>query len=56
MFGLFKKKSEEEVLQKKYKKLMEEAHRLSKTNRKLSDDKVYEADQILQQIDKLKQS
>lgn len=52
MFGLFKKKSEKEVLQQKYKKLMEEAHRLSTTNRKLSDDKVYEADQVLKQMEK----
>jgi len=56
MFGLFKKKSEKEILQQQYKKLMEEAHKLSKTNRKRSDDKVYEADQVLKQIEKLEQS
>jgi len=36
MFGLFKKKSEKEKLQEQYTKLLQEAHRLSTTNRKLS--------------------
>lgn len=53
MFGLFKKKSEKELLQQQYKKLMAQAFKLSTTNRKLSDDKVYEADQIMKKIDAL---
>lgn len=53
MFKLFKKKSEKEILQKKYEKLMKEAHGLSTTNRKLSDDKVFEAEEVLKQMDKL---
>jgi hypothetical protein len=53
MFGLFKKKSEKEKLQEQYEKLMKEAHRLSTSNRKLSDEKVFEADQVLKQMDKL---
>lgn len=53
MFNLFKKKSEIEILQKKYEKLMKEAHGLSTTNRKLSDDKVFEADQVLKEMEKL---
>ncbi|NHF61057.1 Lacal_2735 family protein [Flavobacteriaceae bacterium TP-CH-4] len=53
MFGLFKKKSEMEVLQDKYKKLMQQAHQLSTSNRKLSDDKVFEAEEIMKQIVKL---
>ncbi|WP_394746819.1 Lacal_2735 family protein [Spongiimicrobium salis] len=53
MFGLFKKKSQKELLEKKYRKLMEEAHRLSTTNRKLSDEKVFEAEEVLKQLDKL---
>ncbi|MGB5820186.1 MAG: Lacal_2735 family protein [Saonia sp.] len=53
MFGLFKKKSEKDVLQQQYQNLMKEAHRLSKTNRKLSDDKVYEAEEVMKQIEKL---
>ena len=56
MFGLFKKKSETEKLQLKYKKLMEEAHRLSTTNRSASDDKTFEANEVLKEIEKLKES
>ncbi len=54
MFGLFKKKSEIEKLNLKYKQLLEEAHRLSTSNRKLSDDKMHEANEILKQINKIK--
>lgn len=53
MFGLFKGKSEIEKLQKQYKKLQEEAFRLSKTDRKASDAKYFEADQILKKIEAL---
>jgi len=53
MFGLFKKKSELEKLQKQYKKLLQEAHQLSTTNRKLSDEKVFEAEEIMKQIEAL---
>ncbi len=53
MFTLFKKKSEKEILQKKYEKLMKEAHSLSTTNRKLSDTKVFEAEEVLKQMDKI---
>lgn len=53
MFGLFKKKSEKEKLQAQYKKLLEDAHRLSTTDRKLSDQKTYEADQILKKINQI---
>ena len=40
MFGLFKKKSEIDVLQKKYEKLMSQWHELSSINRAESDKKV----------------
>lgn len=53
MFGLFKKKTEKEKLQEQYKKLMKEAHSLSSTNRKLSDQKVFEAEEIMKQYDKI---
>lgn len=53
MFGLFKKKSELENLQKKYKKLMKEAFDLSKSNRSASDEKYAEADKIQKQIETL---
>ncbi|PTX41489.1 hypothetical protein C8P64_3289 [Christiangramia gaetbulicola] len=55
MFGLFKKKSKVEKLQIEYKKLLEEAHRLSTSNRSLSDEKAYEANEILKEIDKIKE-
>ena len=50
MFGLFKKKTEKEKLQEKYAKLLKEAHALSTTNRKLSDEKVFEAEEIMKKI------
>ncbi|MDG1849640.1 MAG: Lacal_2735 family protein [Flavobacteriales bacterium] len=56
MFGIFKRKSKVEKLQLKYKKLLEEAHKHSKVNRKLSDRKMFEANEILDQIDQLNKS
>lgn len=50
---LFKRKSEKERLQDKYAKLMAEAHKLSTTNRKLSDEKVAEAEEVMKKIDTL---
>lgn len=54
MFGLFKKKSPIEILDLKYKKVLEEAFKLSKVNRAESDKKYQEADEIAKQIEKLK--
>ncbi|WP_452602693.1 Lacal_2735 family protein [Pontimicrobium sp. MEBiC06410] len=53
MFGLFKKKSEKEKLRAKYKKLLKEAHSLSSINRKLSDQKTFEAEEIITQLEKM---
>ena len=53
MFGLFKKKSEQEKLNETYKKLLKEAHTLSTTNRKLSDQKMGEANEVLKLIEAL---
>ena len=53
MFGLFKKKSEKEKLQDQYEELLKEAHALSKTNRKMSDQKTFEADKTMKLIEKL---
>jgi len=53
MFGLFKKKSEKEKLQEKYQELIAQAFQLSKTNRALSDQKTFEANEILKQMDEL---
>lgn len=51
MFGLFKRKSEKEKLQDQYRKLLEEAHKLSTQDRKASDLKTAEAEALLQRIE-----
>ena len=53
MFGLFKKKSEKDKLYEQYKKLTKEAHSLSTSNRKLSDQKTYEAEEIMKKLESL---
>ena len=53
MFGLFKKTTELEKLQKRYEKLMKEWHALSTTNRGESDKKYAEAQKIQEQIEQL---
>ena len=53
MFSLFKTKPEAEKLQKKYEVLMQEWHSLLNVNRKKSDQKFAEAQDILNKIDKL---
>lgn len=56
MFGLFKKPSKEEQLQKEYRKLLEESHRLSTIDRKKSDDMAYQANEVLKQLDALREN
>ena len=56
MFRLFKKKSKVEKLNLQYQKLLAEAHKLSTSNRRQSDDKIVEANEILKQIDLLKEN
>ncbi len=53
MFGLFKKKTPLEKLHKRYEKLMEEAFVLSRKDRRASDAKTAEAEDILAEIKKL---
>ena len=53
MFVLFKKKSEKEKLQEQYAKLLKEAHSLSTSNRRLSDQKAFEAEEIMKKIETL---
>lgn len=55
MFGLFKKTSELDKLQKQYENLMADWHKLSTTNRAESDKKYAEAQKIIEQIEILKQ-
>lgn len=54
MFGLFKKKTQKEKLQDAYAQLMSEAHKLSHTNRKAADAKLAEAEELLAQIQQIK--
>ena len=53
LFSLFKKKSEKEKLQEKYKSLLKESFDLSKIDRAKSDAKRSEAEDIAEKIDKL---
>ena len=53
MLGLFKKKTEKEKLQDRYKKLMEDAHKLSHVYRKQADEKIFEAEKIMDQIERM---
>ncbi len=53
MFGIFKKKTEKEKLYAAYKKLSKEAYTLSTSNRKLSDQKTYEAEEVMKKIEML---
>lgn len=55
MFGIFKKKSEKEKLQKTYEKLMKESFELSTINRSKSDAKAAEADEIMKRLEALKE-
>lgn len=54
MFGLFKKKSELDKLQDKYRKLMAEAHTLSQRDRRAGDEKMAEAEEVAKKIDEIK--
>jgi hypothetical protein len=54
MFKLFSKKSPLEKLETSYQKCLKEAYDLSKTNRKESDLKTYEANNLLKKIEKIK--
>lgn len=54
MFNPFKKKTELEKLQEKYKKLMAEYHRLSSIDRKSADLLMAEAEELGKQIEALK--
>jgi len=48
MFGM---KTKKEKLEAKYQKLLEEAYKLSHSNRSKSDEKTAEADELRKQID-----
>ncbi len=46
MFGIFKKQTDKEKLDKQYKKLLDEAYKLSHSDRTASDAKMAEAEEI----------
>ncbi|WP_139959279.1 Lacal_2735 family protein [Flavicella sediminum] len=50
MFGIFKKKTKLELLQKEYEKLTQETFVLSKTSRAEGDKKFAEAELVLKKI------
>jgi hypothetical protein len=52
MFGFLKKRKKEK-LQIKYKALLKEAFNLSKVDRKKSDQKTFEANKVLDQLNDL---
>ena len=54
MLGIFKKKSEAEKLEQKYKKLLKEAFELSRINRTESDKKQAEAQELLDKIEAIR--
>jgi glutamyl-tRNA reductase len=53
MFNLFKKKSEVQKMQEKYERLLKEGYDLSTSNRKESYLKIAEAQNLLEEIEKL---
>lgn len=53
MFGLFKKKDPREELEKRYKELLAESYRLSTVDRKASDLKRAEAEELIKAMDEL---
>ncbi|MCW5900711.1 MAG: Lacal_2735 family protein [Flavobacteriales bacterium] len=52
MFGLFKKKDPRAALERRYRQLLEEAHRLGHVDRKASDLKRAEAEEVLAEIER----
>ncbi len=56
MFGLFRKKTERELLEQQLKQLQEEAYRLSHTDRRASDLKTAEAHEVLLRLEALPKS
>ena len=56
MFNLFKKKDPREVIMKRYRELLAESHRLSTIDRKASDFKRAEAENLLDEFDRKSKS
>lgn len=56
MFGLFGKQDPTAKLEKKYKKLLEESHRLSTINRSKSDILRADAEDVINEIESIRES
>ena len=56
MFGIFKRKTEKEKLLIRYKKIKNEAFMLSRIDRRKSDQKEKEANDILDAINKIEKT
>lgn len=54
MIRLFKRKTQKEKLEYQFKKLMQQWHELASVNRAASDQKFFEAQQIAERINKMK--
>jgi DnaJ-domain-containing protein 1 len=52
--GLFSRKSKKDKLYDKYNKLMEQSHKASTSNRKRADELYAEAEEVMKQIDAIK--
>ena len=49
--SFFRRKTKKEKLQKKYREKLYETHKMSTINRKLSDQLMYEAEQLLKELE-----
>ena len=47
----FRRKSKKEKLKNEYEKKLAEAHKMAKINRKKSDELIYEAEQLIKQME-----
>ncbi len=54
MFSIFKKKSQMELLEEKYEKLLKKSHKMMSYNRRESDKLQAEANEVFQQMVKMK--
>lgn len=50
MFGLFRRQSKVEKLEKKYERLLDEAFKLSRVNRSAGDEMYYQAELVMTEL------
>lgn len=55
LFSIFKKKTEKQKLEEQYKVLLQQSFELSKVDRSKSDAKKQEAEELMDQIEKMKE-